>query len=112
MKRVVAYCRTAWVNQSDPFAGVNLQANEIRRFAEGHGLAISETYMDAGVSGVTLERSELQRLLEDCQAGGIGTVLTQDRERLSRDKERLLALLHIFGSAGVQVEFTGGQGKR
>ena len=34
--------------------------------------------MDAGVSGMTLEQPELQRLMKDCRAGKIGTVVTQD----------------------------------
>ena len=49
------------------------------------GLIICETYLDAGVSGGTLERPALQRLLADCRAGKIGTVIAQDLERLSRN---------------------------
>ena len=85
MKNAVAYCRTAWASQSDPLSGVRLQSQELTRYAKGHGLLIRETYMDAGVSGMTLERPDLQRLMADCRAGKIGTVVTQDPERLSRD---------------------------
>ena len=103
MKNVVAYCRTAWASPSDPLSGVKLQSQEIRRYAKAHGLVIRETYMDAGVSGMTLERPELQRLMEDCRVGKIGTVVTQDPERLSRDTGQLIALLHVLLEAGVRV---------
>jgi DNA invertase Pin-like site-specific DNA recombinase len=46
-------------------------------------LTLRAVYTDAGVSGVTLERPELQRLLADCQAGKVGTIITKDRARLS-----------------------------
>jgi len=111
MKNVVAYCRTGWASQSDPLSGVRLQSQELRRYAKGHGLVIRETYMDAGVSGMTLERPELQRLMADCRAGKIGTVVTQDPERLSRDTGQLIALLYVLLEAGVCVEFSTPQGR-
>ena len=68
-------------------------------------------YIDPGVSGVTLERPELQRLIADCRAGKIATVVTKDPARLSRDTSQLIALLHIFGKAGVNVEFSTPAGR-
>jgi site-specific DNA recombinase len=96
MKNIVAYCRTA--NESGPVSGVNLQEKEIRRYAKRHGAVISTIYADAGVSGATLERPELQRLIADCRAGKIGTVVTKDLDRLSRDMRQKIALLYIFAT--------------
>jgi site-specific DNA recombinase len=79
MKEVIAYCRVAYAKESDPGAEVRLQEQMARRYADVRGLIICETYLDAGVSGATLERPALQRLLADCRAGKIGTVITQDR---------------------------------
>jgi DNA invertase Pin-like site-specific DNA recombinase len=81
----------------------------MRHYAEGRGLVLHAIYADAGVSGVTLERFALQQLLADCRAGTIGTVVTQDPERLSRDKGQQLALLHILAKAGVRVEYSTGE---
>jgi DNA invertase Pin-like site-specific DNA recombinase len=106
----VAYCRTACPNKSDPLAGVKLQEKEIRRYAKRHGAVISTIYADAGVSGATLERPELQRLIADCRAGKIGTVVTKDLDRLSRDMRQQIALLCIFATAGVRVEFSAREG--
>ena len=59
-KLVVAYCRTACAKESDPLSGVRLQEKEIRQYAKRHGQLISATYAEAGVSGITLQRPELQ----------------------------------------------------
>jgi len=108
MTRIVAaYRRTACASESDPLSGVRLQEKEIRRYAKRHGQLISATYAEVGVSGITLERPELQRLLADCRAGLIEAVITKDAARLSRDSGQLLALLRIFRKAGVRVEYSG-----
>jgi DNA invertase Pin-like site-specific DNA recombinase len=96
MKNTVAYCRTACAKESDPLSGVKLQEQEIREYAKRHGAVISAVYADAGVSGVTLKRPDLQRLTADCRAGKIGTIVTKDLDRLSRDMCQQVALLHKY----------------
>ena len=81
----------------------------VRRCGQ-RGLSLSAAYADAGVSGVTLKRPELQRLIADCRAGKIGTIVTKDVDRLSRDMCQQVALLHIFVAAGVRVEFSAREG--
>jgi site-specific DNA recombinase len=84
MKEVIAYCRVARAKESEPSAEVQRQEQMVRRYADARGLIICETYLDADVNGGALERPALQSLLADCRAGKIGTVITQDPERLSR----------------------------
>jgi len=55
MKEVIAYCRVACAKQSDPSAEAQRQEQMIRRYADARGLIICDTYLDAGVSGGTLE---------------------------------------------------------
>jgi DNA invertase Pin-like site-specific DNA recombinase len=76
---------------------VRSHAEAIRRYAELQGLAISSIYIDGRREWVTLARPPLQRLIRDCHAGEIDTIVTRDPDRLSRDTSRPLALLHIFG---------------
>jgi site-specific DNA recombinase len=90
---------------------VSCQARAIRQYAKRKGLAIGSIYMDPGVSGSSLDRPDLQRLIADCHAGKIDTIITQDPERLSRDTSQLVALLHIFQKAGVRVEFGTPEGQ-
>jgi site-specific DNA recombinase len=110
MKSVVAYCRSACEPHRGPSA-VRRQAQAIRQCAKGKGLTIQSIYMDPGVSGSSLDRPDLQRLIVDCRAGKIGTIITQDPERLSRDTSQLLALLRIFEKTGVRVEFGTPEGR-
>jgi site-specific DNA recombinase len=106
MKSVVAYCRSACEPQGGPSA-VQKQAQAILSDVQR---GVSLVYVDAGVSGITLERPALQQLIADCLAGKIASVVTQDPERLSRDGAKLLVLLDIFREADVRVEFiTGGE---
>ena len=111
MKSAVAYCRTACGAQSDRLAGLRAQTDAIRRYAKENGLTILETYKDVGVSGATLNRPRLQKLIADCRAGKVGTVLTQDPDRLSRDLAQVLTILHTFKTEGVQVEFVTQTGR-
>jgi len=66
MRNVVAYCRSAWEPQGGPSA-VSRQARAIRQYAKERGLAIRSIYMDPGVSGSSLDRRDLQRLIADCR---------------------------------------------
>jgi site-specific DNA recombinase len=114
MKKTVAYCRTALAAQSDPLAEVSVQAAAVHEYARQRGMTVHKTYIDAGVSGVTLIRPALQRLLADCRVGKVEVVLTKDADRLSRDMSQLIALLHKFRIYGIRVEFAneGGEAGR
>jgi site-specific DNA recombinase len=104
MKRTVAYCRSAREEAGTPSSAYS-QARAIQRYAKQHGIKVCEMYIDPGVTGVTLDRPELQRLIADCRAGKIGTVIAKDPDRLSRDLSQLLARLHIFEMTGVRVMY-------
>ena len=106
MKKVVAYCRSA----NEPQYGPSAVQKQVDAILGGAWKNVNRFYLDAGVSGITLERPALQQLIADCQAGKITTIVTQDPERLSRDSTKLLVLLDIFREADVRVEFmTGGE---
>jgi site-specific DNA recombinase len=111
MRSVVAYCRSANEQHGGPSA-VSSQARAIRRYAARRGLTLRAVYTDAGVSGVRMKRPGLERLLADCRAGKVGTLITKDADRLSRDMGQLIALLHIFAKAGVRVEYSAREGQR
>jgi site-specific DNA recombinase len=111
MNRAVAYCRTACGTPSDRLSGLTDQRDAIGQYAARNGLTVVETYMDAGVSGASLNRPQLQQLIAECRAGKVGLVLTQDPDRLSRDYPHLLALLHMFEAEGVRLAFATQEGQ-
>jgi site-specific DNA recombinase len=111
MRDAVAYCRSAVETQGTP-SSARRQAVAITRYAVRHRLKLRGTYIDAGVSGATLERPALGQLLADCRAGKVGTVLVRDPDRLSRNSDHLLLLLAKFQAAGVRLEFTTPAGRK
>jgi site-specific DNA recombinase len=91
---------------------IEAQECTTRRYAERRGLMLTSIYTDAGVSGCTLERPALQQLIADSRAGKIGTIITRDADRLSRDQGQLIAVLHIFTMADVRVEYVADPDRR
>ena len=58
--------------------------------------AIREPYNDGGVSGGTLDRPALQRLLADVEAGLIDVIVVYKIDRLSRSLMDFARLVEIF----------------
>ena len=84
--RATGYLRVSTEAQAgeDRF-GLEAQTEAIRNFAKGQGYDLVSWYTDAGVSGGTLERPELQRLLEDSRTGQFEVVLVAKMDRVARD---------------------------
>jgi DNA invertase Pin-like site-specific DNA recombinase len=68
--------------------------------AEGW-LLVADRYDDGGVSGGTLERPALKRLLADIEAGKIDVVVVYKIDRLSRSMLDFLKLVETFERHGV-----------
>jgi site-specific DNA recombinase len=99
----VAYCRTSTLEQKRRGYGIEIQINEVERFAEDRGLFIDQVYKDEAQSGVLETRKKLRRLLRDCRLGKIGTVIISNLERLSRNVRVAENLFHDFEQLGVPV---------
>jgi site-specific DNA recombinase len=74
------------------------------RFAKAPGLHVSgERFDDEGISGATLERPALQRLLSAVRAGAVGAVVVHRLDRLSRRVRDCSALLEEFKANNVRL---------
>ncbi|RZI99090.1 MAG: DUF2924 domain-containing protein [Rubrivivax sp.] len=62
---------------------------------------LADHYDDGGISGGTLERPALQRLLADIEAGRIDIVVVYKVDRLSRSLFDFARLVEVFEKAGV-----------
>ena len=71
------------------------EAYIVSQRAEGWRL-VEDGYDDGGVSGGTLERPALKRLLADVEAGKIDVVLVYKIDRLSRSMLDFLKLVETF----------------
>ncbi|MEE3099003.1 MAG: recombinase family protein, partial [Pseudomonadota bacterium] len=62
---------------------------------------LPERYDDGGISGGTMNRPGLRRLLDDVRAGRIDTVVVYKVDRLTRALSDFARIVEIFDSAGV-----------
>lgn len=103
MKLNVAYLRVSTEAQTEKY-GLDVQKQKILEYCEKNKIKIDRWYIDGGYSGSKLERPEIQRLLDDCQKGEIGTVYVYKLDRLSRDTVDTLNLINkVFPECGVKV---------
>lgn len=94
MKKMnVGYLRVSTENQTEKY-GLDLQKNKIIEKAEKEGDKIDKWYIDGGYSGSTLDRPDIQRLLEDSKNGYIEKVYIYKLDRVSRDTIDTLVILY------------------
>jgi len=62
---------------------------------------MSALYDDGGISGGTMERPGLQRLLADVQAGRIDVVVVYKVDRLTRSLPDFAKIVEVFDGADV-----------
>lgn len=102
-KLVVAYCRISTLEQKKNGLGIEIQVRDATLFARERGLFISRFYRDEAESGVLEDRPQLKRLLRECKAKRVGTLIIPSLDRLSRDVRLAENLFWQFGRHGVQV---------
>jgi len=73
--------------------------------ADGGTLIEDMMFIDAGVSGATLVRPELERLRDSAAIGAVDRVYFLSPDRLARKYAHQALLLEEFSSAGVTVHF-------
>ena len=72
------------------------------RSQAGEGWRLSKThYDDGGISGGTMERPALQRLLDDIRAGLVDVVVVYKVDRLTRSLADFAKMVEIFDTNGV-----------
>ncbi len=73
--------------------------------SDGEQLIDDMVFSDAGVSGATLIRPELERLRDAISVGSVDQVYIHSPDRLSRKYAHQALLMEEFASAGVAVHF-------
>src|SRR5207248_7454082 len=106
-KPVVRKLRSAIYTRKSTEEGLDMEFNSLdaqreaceayiaSQRAEGW-LPVEDRYDDGGISGGTLERPALKRLLADVKAGKIDVVLVYKIDRLSRSMLDFLKLIELF----------------
>jgi DNA invertase Pin-like site-specific DNA recombinase len=95
-RQCVIYTRQSVRSEGD-LTSCEVQREMCLRFAKARGLRVSgERFDDEGISGATLERPALQRLLSAVRSGAAGAVVVHRLDRLSRRVRDSAALLEEF----------------
>ena len=67
-----------------------------RAFAAKQGIEVMEEYSDRNVSGASLMRSGMQKMLRDSQAGRFDIVFSEAMDRLSCSQSDIAAIFERF----------------
>lgn len=106
----VAYLRVSTDEQAESRAGLEAQLHAIRRHCERHGLTLSGTYSDEGVSGAA-QLDKRPGLLDAVNALTRGAVLlVSKRDRLARDVVACAVVERMVAKRGGRVVSVAGEG--
>lgn len=102
--RAATYSRVSTEEQVDN-TSIPTQLEAIHKYASEHEMEVVKDYIDAGVTGATLDRAELNELRELVKIGQVDAVIVYDPDRLSRNFAHLMVLASELDRAGVELAF-------
>lgn len=101
--KVGIYCRLSREDGTDQDSvSIENRRTYLTLYANDKGWEIYDFYVDDGVSGTTFDRDDLNRLLGDCEAGRINTVLVKDLSRMGRDYVKMGELDERFQAMNIR----------
>ena len=104
-KRVGIYCRVS-SNSVEQLNSLTNQVSALTRLtAATPDWLLVDTYIDIASEKTGSKRKEFMRILEDCQAKNIESVITKNISRFGRDTVEVLESLHKLREYGVRVIF-------
>lgn len=104
---VICYSRAAADSQRADGSLVNQRAS-LTSYCSQHGLTVVEHVEDRGVSGRTLERPGIDRILALLQAGAADCVVVADVSRIGRARAVIEEFRNRVGALGAEVQVVDG----
>ena len=102
MKRTAIYMRVSTTRQAEEGDSIPAQRDALRKYIDDHDdMIFAGEYLDDGISGTKLDRDELQRLLEDVQAGKIDLILVVKLDRWFRSIRHYVNTQELLDRYGV-----------
>ena len=98
--KVFLYIRVACADQ---LAAAN-QREELERYAKDKGYEVAAAVAADGISGVHTE-GIMNFLLNEAKSQDIGTILTRDTSRISRDTSSFMRFERKFRENGIRFEY-------
>lgn len=104
--RVAAYCRVSTDNDTQ-LTSYEAQIRYYRqRISADPGWKFAGIYADEGVSGTRAEHREgFQQMIQDCEDGKIGLILTKSISRFARNTLECLTYIRRLQAIGVNLVF-------
>src|SRR5215210_6460058 len=109
-KRAILYARVSTDEQARSGYSLGQQIEALRDYAAREGYEVLEEVVDPGQSGASLERPGMDRLRDLVAAGGVCVVLTQDRDRFSREPAYTYLLRREFEEHGCELRSLNDRG--
>ena len=90
MKRTAIYLRVSSDKQAKEGDSIPAQRDALRKYIDDRDdLTFAGEYLDDGISGTKADRDELQRLLDDVEAGKIDLIIFTKLDRWFRSVRHL-----------------------
>lgn len=104
--RVAAYCRVSTLSEEQELS-FETQCSYYRSMLEkSDDRILVGIYADQGISGLRMEnRTDLQRMLEDCRKGLIDMVITKSVSRFSRNMSECQRTVDELNRLGIRIVF-------
>lgn len=99
----MGYCRVSTLEQKKKGYGIDIQMRDIRNYAELFRLSVDGFYIDEAKSGIEEDRRALKRLIRDCKAGKVKTIIVASLDRLSRDLRFTENFFYDLQRIGVKI---------
>jgi site-specific DNA recombinase len=100
--RAVIYARFSTDMQRD--ASIEDQFRSCREYATRQGLTVVETYADRALSGASLMRPGMQKLLSDGRKSAFDVVISEGLDRLSRNQADIAQIYQTLMFSDVMIE--------
>ncbi|MDY6965724.1 MAG: recombinase family protein [Halobacteriota archaeon] len=101
LKKVGIYVRVSTEEQATSGISLDAQVEKLEQYCNLNGWDILRKYVDAGLSGSTIDRPELQKMIDDCRGGLINVILVYKLDRLSRSLRDIILTIDELREYGV-----------
>lgn len=100
-KLVGGYIRVSTERQVEGYS-IEGQITQIEQYCQFNGYVLVDIYADRGISGKSMNRPELQRMLNDAKNGKLDCVMVYKTNRLARNTSDLLTIVEELHRQNVE----------
>ncbi|EGQ4070973.1 recombinase family protein [Staphylococcus pseudintermedius] len=100
-KLVGGYIRVSTERQVEDYS-IEGQITQIEKYCQFNGYELVDIYADRGISGKSMNRPELQRMLNDAKNGKLDCVMVYKTNRLARNTSDLLTIVEELHRQNVE----------